>query len=170
MSSRTLEKSDTPWYREPWPWILMGLPLTVVVAGIVTLVIAVKYEDGLVAEDYYKQGLAINQVLERESRAHDLELTANLMVSDDRVRIRLQGSGESPDQLRVRFVHPTRAGEDREITLSMVASGWYEGHLPQLAEGHWRVHVEDAQSTWRMTANWITSQRNLLISSAGVAG
>ncbi len=25
-----------PWYREPWPWILMAGPATVVVAGLIT--------------------------------------------------------------------------------------------------------------------------------------
>ncbi len=169
MNTRTLEKSHTPWYREPWPWVLLGLPLTAVVAGIVTLIIAIKNQDGLVAEDYYKQGLAINRVLERESRAHQLGLTANLMFSGDRLRIRLQGSGEFPDQLQVHFVHPTRAGEDREIGLPGVAAGWYEGNLPRLASGHWRIQVEDAKSTWRLTGNWTTDQSTLLISSADVA-
>ena len=58
--------SDRPWYREPWPWILMSVPATAVVAGIITLWLAVSSADGLVAEDYYKQGLAINRVIERE--------------------------------------------------------------------------------------------------------
>ncbi|MGD2139617.1 MAG: FixH family protein [Burkholderiales bacterium] len=166
MNIRTLEKPGTPWYREPWPWILIGLPLSAVIAGIATLIIAIQHEDGLVAEDYYKQGLAINRVLARESRASELGLTANLMFAADQVRIRLQGSGQFPDRLRARFVHPTRAGEDREITMDATAPGWYEGTLPPLAEGHWRVQIEDAQSTWRMTGSWTTSQGSLLISAA----
>jgi hypothetical protein len=49
----------TPWYKEPWPWILMAPPATAVLAGIATVWIAVASADGLVAEDYYKQGLAM---------------------------------------------------------------------------------------------------------------
>ena len=53
----------TPWYREPWPWLLMSGPATVIVAGIYTSVLAFSGTDGLVADDYYKQGLAMNKTL-----------------------------------------------------------------------------------------------------------
>ena len=53
----------TPWYREPWPWILMSGPAAVIVAGAFTIWIAFSGADGLVTQDYYKQGLAINRTL-----------------------------------------------------------------------------------------------------------
>ena len=34
-----------PWYREPWPWLLMAGPAAVVVAGLITAWIAVKTDD-----------------------------------------------------------------------------------------------------------------------------
>jgi hypothetical protein len=43
-----------PWYRHPWPWILMSGPAIVVVAGIATTVIAVTTADGLVSDDASK--------------------------------------------------------------------------------------------------------------------
>jgi len=166
MNTRVIDTSNVRWYREPWPWILFGLPATVVVAGIVTLVIAIKHEDGLVAEDYYKQGLAINRVLERESHATALGLSARLMFSGKRLRASFAGSGEFPDAVIVRFVHPTRAGEDREVVLTALGSGWYEGDMPALAAGRWRLHLEDAGSTWRLTGSWNTDQQSLAISAA----
>ena len=60
--------AGTPWYRQRWPWLLMLGPAIVVVAGIVTAVIAIETDDGLVTDDYYKRGLAINQTLERAAR------------------------------------------------------------------------------------------------------
>ncbi len=51
-----IEKSK-PWYREPWPWILMIMPVTAVVAGSFMMWLAVSTEDGLVEDDYYKKGL-----------------------------------------------------------------------------------------------------------------
>ena len=48
----SIERAPRPWYREPWPWILMSGPAVVVCAGIATAVIAVETNDGLVAEDY----------------------------------------------------------------------------------------------------------------------
>ena len=63
-------QTPKPWYREPWPWILMSGPAVVVVAALATAVIAVRTADGLVAEDYYRRGVDINKRLTREERAH----------------------------------------------------------------------------------------------------
>ena len=67
-----------PWYREPWPWLLMAGPATVLVAGAATTWIAFASSDGLVAEDYYKQGLGINRRLAREEAARKLGISAKL--------------------------------------------------------------------------------------------
>ena len=166
MNMHALTGKVTPWYREPWPWILIALPLSAVIAGIATLVIAIEHPDGLVAEDYYKQGLAINQVLERESRAAALGLRAQAMVSGERIRIGLSGRGtDLPDSIVVRFIHPTRAGEDSSIVLGAVANGWYEGVIPGMASGRWRVQAEDDQGIWRLTGMWITSEQAFALSA-----
>lgn len=169
MTTRAIDQPAVRWYREPWPWILIGLPASAVVAGIVTLVIAVKNEDGLVAEDYYKQGLAINRVIEREARAAQMGLTAQMLVAGQNVRIHLSGHEELPGRIVVRFVHPTRAGEDREIVLTPITPGWYQAILPDLAQGRWRLQIEDGETSWRLTGVWKTDQKSLLISGAGVS-
>ncbi|MFH0934336.1 MAG: FixH family protein, partial [Pseudomonadota bacterium] len=64
-----------PWYREPWPWFLMSLPATAVIAGVATVVIAIQSADGMVVGDYYKAGLAINQTLARDNAATEMALT-----------------------------------------------------------------------------------------------
>ena len=69
MSVLSENPAARPWYREPWPWILMAGPFTVVVAGMITLWLALESSDGMVADDYYKRGLAINQTLSRERLA-----------------------------------------------------------------------------------------------------
>ena len=68
----TLKNDNQPWYKDRWPWILIAGPATVVVAGFITLWMAVVSDDGLVTDDYYKQGLAINQTLARANDAFRL--------------------------------------------------------------------------------------------------
>ena len=43
-------REDTlPWYKQFWPWFLISLPLSVVIASIVTINIAITTNDGLVS-------------------------------------------------------------------------------------------------------------------------
>ncbi|MBM4219904.1 MAG: FixH family protein [Gammaproteobacteria bacterium] len=137
-----------PWYREPWPWILMSGPAAVIVAGAITTWMAFATADGLVADDYYKRGLAINAVLGREQAAARLGIAAQFERSGDRVRVRLAGA--APDALFLQFAHATRAGHDLRLRLSPAGGGLYEAALPPLATGHWRLILEDPRGEWRV--------------------
>jgi hypothetical protein len=46
-----------PWYREPWPWLLFFPPAVAVVAGTITMGIAIDSFDGVVSDDYYRQAI-----------------------------------------------------------------------------------------------------------------
>jgi uncharacterized protein len=140
-----------PWYREPWPWILMAGPATVVVAGLVTAWIAVHGEDGLVADDYYKQGLAINRTLGRSEAAERRGVHAELELADGRVRATLENAAVR-GTLTLRLVHPTRAGMDRSLEMVAVGRGMYEGRLWAVPPGRWHVVLED--SDWRLAGDW----------------
>ncbi len=164
---RLIPTQTQSWYREPWPWFLIALPATAVIAGIITLIIAVTHDDALVADDYYKRGLAINQDLARESRAEQLNLSANIVFSARLVRVVMSQSSSDPATLTLRFVHPTRSGEDRELAIQRRSGGWYEGRLPELAHGRWRLQLEDADRSWRLSGTWRTDDDSVLLASSG---
>jgi uncharacterized protein len=143
--------SALPWYREPWPWLLMAGPALVVVAGLTTAWIAVTHEDGLVADDYYKRGLAINQELRRDSAAVSLDVKARIMFGDSAVRVFLSLPEPMPKRLALQLVHPTRATLDKRIVLEASPAGWYEGRFAGWGTGRWGVLLEDEARTWRLT-------------------
>src|SRR6266702_6195840 len=64
-SSFPADAVSPAWYRQRWPWLLVAGPFLVVVASLASAWIAVRSDDGVVAEDYYRQGLLINQKLAR---------------------------------------------------------------------------------------------------------
>ena len=146
------------WYREPWPWILMSGPALVVVAGLVTAWLAVRSDDGLVLDDYYKQGLAINQTLSSSDTALRLGMKAELHLADGRVRVLLGAAG--PDALSLRLAHPTRAGLDQRVELAMIRPGVYEGRLQPLRAGRWHVLLE--QKNWRLAGDWLLPAESVL--------
>ncbi len=144
-----------PWYREPWPWILMAGPVAVIIAGVITTWIAFATFDGLVAEDYYKQGLGVNRLLEREASAARLGVVARVELPADRHRITITLSGAAPAELRVRFVHATRPGHDLTLRLAPLGAGRYEAAVAQsFPLGRWRVQIEDSAAEWRLAYDW----------------
>jgi uncharacterized protein len=142
-----------PWYREPWVWFLISGPAIAIVAGFASLGLALATDDGVVADDYYRQGLAVNQVLRRDARARELHLAATMSVGGAGVRIALRGASEVFPELRLRLVHPTRSGRDQTVILR--ASGQaYEGRLAPVNGEPRLLVLEDAGATWRLTGTW----------------
>ena len=137
-----------PWYREPWPWILMSGPAAVLVAGAATMWIAFASADGLVADDYYKRGLAINQDLKRDQRAAQRGIAADVTFDSGMLRVKL--SGTSPEAIFGQLAHATRAGFDQRLRLARVAHGVYEAQMPALPAGRWRLILEDPRREWRL--------------------
>lgn len=151
--------NNKPWHKEPWPWLLMAGPAAVIVAGIVTVWLAVSSNDGLVTDDYYKQGLAAKQTLGRSEKARAQGIEARLRLGADAISLRLQARDKGfvpPDRLVVTLSHPTRAGMDQTRTLSRAGDA-YSARFSLPAAGHWLVLIEDdpgnGTPTWRLMGN-----------------
>ena len=146
-----------PWYREPWPWILAAGPLIVVIAAFYTAWLAVKSDDGLVTEDYYRKGLAANQTIASSAQATRMGLVAGVRIEADTLSVRLAASDTAfvkPPTLAITISHPTRAGLDQSRVL--VRKGdLYFGDVRLPATGHWLVLLEDEPKTWRLMGNVI---------------
>ncbi len=145
-----------PWYRELWPWLLMSGPAVVVIAGFITLYLAASGQDGLVVDDYYKQGKTINQSLHRDAVARQMGVTATVRFDqiNDRVVVDLRRSDKLvlPTSLTISLVHATRSGHDKVIKLMPAANDpeGFAGRLPPLGIGKWNVLLEDPQKQWRL--------------------
>lgn len=158
MKPKHLNATDTgPWYREPWPWILMAGPVIVIIAGIITAWLAVVTNDGLVTDDYYKKGLAVNQTIARSDKAASLGLTAGIRMANEAVSVRLLATDKTftpPPTLLVTISHPTRAGMDQSRTLTREGEV-YVAPIRLPSAGHWLVLVEDDTHQWRLMGNLV---------------
>jgi hypothetical protein len=154
-ASAAFDIDATPWYRHPWPWLLLAGPAIVVVAAVGRMLLAMRSDDGLVAQDYYKRGLLINRELSKSQRAADVGAVVGL-ARDGTVRVTLQG-GVPPTSgaLRLLVVHPTREGLDRTIVLEPSADGLYVGRIAPLTKGRWLVTIDT--DTWRLPTVEITA-------------
>jgi hypothetical protein len=130
----------------------MSLPATAVIAGITTVVIAVRSADGMVVGDYYKAGLAINQTLARDNAAFALGLTATVHDEGGALLLTLAGHLPAyPEQLTLTLAHPTRAGMDQTLAMHHAGGGHYRAAMPVMPAGKWHLQLVDAASTWRVS-------------------
>jgi len=154
-----MTEQSKPWYQHPLVWMVIAIPLSAVFMGVVMIWLAVDTDDGLVADDYYKQGLEINSDLSRDTRAAELGLQATIEFdsSADVMVVRFEKGQLSsyPDSLQLNLQHATRANSDIAVNLVHGMSDQYIGHLPQqVSEGVWYFEIADAD--WRLVArSWV---------------
>jgi hypothetical protein len=143
-SSRT---DPRPWYRDRWPWLLIAGPVAVVVASLVSAWIAAASDDGVVAQDYYKQGLLINRKLKLVAAAPAREPGATIALSHGgELHVRLEGVAQ-PARLELKLSQP--GGHDlRIIVFTAAAEAEWIGTLPELGTGRRIVTLES--EAWRM--------------------
>jgi hypothetical protein len=154
MNAWTTPMPEPPWYKQFWPWALIALPTTAVLAGVATLMIAMHEPDGVVDDDYYKHGLAINRVIERDQRAAAMGLSAAISLNAEQGRSMVVLTAREPlddETISLKFLHPTRANQDYEVHLRRSVAGVYLGDFKALAAGNWHVQIEDEDGKWRLT-------------------
>lgn len=80
-------KQPDRWYREPWLLLVLGGPLLVVLACIITAWLAWHGADPVLDKNYYQSGLRINQELDKQAKlqaAAAIEARAKLGCADIR--------------------------------------------------------------------------------------
>jgi len=156
--------SPTPWYKNRWPWLLMAGPALAVIAGIVTLQLAISSADDMVNDDYYKRGKDINLELSRDKAAVSMGIKAQAMFSDDQESVRIITSSKQalPATLELQLLHPTRQQDDQTITLQRQGDNLYQGKIAAHNAAHWYVRLQDKAGTWRLQGEWRPSDSQLV--------
>jgi len=164
MTNTSTATSPPPWYKQFWPWFLITFPAIAVVAGIATMILAVNSDDGLVNDNYYKEGLAINQKLGKKQKARELSLEANANWDKltQTITLRLTGKlSELPPRLTMQLAHPTRANNDQSVTLFLSPDKKsYTGRIDTVKQGNWIIILEPEQQNWRVNGRVTLPKQN----------
>ncbi len=145
-------REQKPWYVQPWVWLLIALPATAVIGSMVSLYLAITTSDGLVVDDYYTRGKAINRDLARDRAAqtHGLEARFDIDMAGNRVALTLQSHDYVPPrEALLSFLHPTQPGHDQQVMLERVGEGQYAGGISELGRGKWYLQLE--ADDWRLS-------------------
>ena len=143
-----------PWKQEPLVWLLIAIPSTAIVMGVVMITLAIQSWSGLVVDDYYRKGKQINLVLARDQFAHELGLVAGLSL-DNAGRVQIRFDPEviviPGERIELRLVHTTRPGLDQDLVFENHQLHQFEAGLQLPGPGRWNVFLQTAD--WRLTGS-----------------
>lgn len=155
------------WYKEPWMLLVLGGPLIVVIAAIITGVIAWQGEDKVVAKDYYKQGININRYLQKDAKASEFKMLAESRFdqASGKISLRLEGKTTFPESILFSISTSSAASTyeaNQKIKLLQTKPNVFEGKLsvPATQKNLWHVQIETAD--WRLNGNWLDPEHTTL--------
>ena len=151
------QREDTlPWYRQFWPWFIISIPALTVVAAIITINIAIRTDDGLVVDDYYKEGLAINEDKRKVRKAAAMNLTAELSLDENGLIIaRLPEHAAYLPFLMLKLTHPGDASKDMELPLSNNGEAVFTSNDPLDGTNiHWHLVITPPDTEWKLRGRW----------------
>lgn len=130
------------WYKQFWPWFLIGLPAAAVIASMHLIYVALNGADQLVRQDYYKEGLAINESLTKIERAKQLGINVDVQFVPETGSINLASSQLSADTpVTVELIHPHYQQADQVIELKSLDGVQWRGDLNLRVEGRRYIWV-----------------------------
>jgi hypothetical protein len=148
------DREHRHWKREPLVWLLIAIPSTAVIMGVVMITLALQSFSGMVVDDYYRKGKQINLVLARDKLAYELGLAAGISLdSSGRVEIRFDPDvlvipGE---RIELRLIHATRPGLDQDLVFDNNRLHLLEAELQLPGPGRWNIYLQTPD--WRLTGS-----------------
>ncbi|GAA3906551.1 FixH family protein [Halomonas cibimaris] len=142
-----------PWYKQFWPWFLISILLSSVAFGTTYAIFSIKYYDGVIEDDYYKHGKAINMVLAKQNRARELRLAGDLRIDPLTRDIVLDLEGaRRPDELELKLIFPTESDHDQTFVLEHVREGRYLAQGPDNLQYRWYLQLQPVADDpeWRL--------------------
>ena len=155
-----------PWYRQFWPWFLIALPGSVVIASVVTLWLAISRPIPMVVDDYARIARSTEQRLERDQAAAALGVRAEirLIAGANIVEIRLLPETVAPESLELRLSHPLIEERDQIVSMMRVPGGWSAELEPPA--GRWYLQLYPGDRSWRLSGE-LDGQRELVLAPIG---
>ena len=146
------EYDAKPWYKEPWPFILVSITGLGVVAGSTLAVIGFSNPPEIVSGQFGSLAKFVTEDSALIDQARALGLSGRLALDGDEVVLRMSAhDGTSlPEQLMVQFQHPATSAGDSVALVSRTAGGEYRGSyaVPPHARAH--VSVTDLGQNWAL--------------------
>lgn len=147
-----IERKHSDWRREKMVWLMLALPAAAVMAGVATLIIALRAGGQDSVPDPVRRSAQIQTGdLSADARATRLGLSGILRIDIETgaVAVELQPRPEAT-VLELHLIHPVDATADRSTSLTPGTDAWL-GRVSDFDAGHaWRVRLAASDGNWRI--------------------
>ena len=135
--------------------MLILIPMSAVIMGIVMMTLAIESDSGLVVDDYYKRGKQINKVIARDKMAALMSLNAGLEFNTESATVDVKFLTDKwppgDEAITLGLYHATRPGMDQVLILEKLKPNHYSAPYELLAPGRWKVQL--ATDKWRLVGS-----------------
>ncbi|WP_158541162.1 FixH family protein [Marinomonas piezotolerans] len=141
--------STTVWYKQFWPWFIISIPASSIIVGMIQLYASLHSSSDLVKDDYYKEGLAINQVITMRDAAKDLGIEAHLTLDNLTGELILATRNVKAPTLTALFAHAALSKYDFSVTFIRIQADQYRANLEKPLTGIWNIYLE-SNNLWQL--------------------
>jgi len=169
MNTMTNNLEGKPWFKQPWLWFVLSVPITSVILSSIMVTVAVVGKDSLVSDNYYKDGMGINQTIQQDQFADQLNLRPIINIDNSTITLALKTEHLKTENLRtdhldnerfsnalkqpfltLKLLHPTVSDKDLILKLLPTPSGLYIAELPMTLEGRRYLDLYAYDKSWRI--------------------
>lgn len=150
------EYDEGPWYKQFWLWFMLVPLFILVLASFYLLYLAITTNDGVVVDNYYRDGKGYVVRQEEDAFARAMELQADVRWKSDTLSLQLDGRlTPLPEQLELLIIFPTNDDFDVTVIMDHRGLGEYVGQLPEPVSGRrlLQVHPLNTDTEWRLHAD-----------------
>ena len=158
-----MQREDAlPWYRQFWPWFIIALPASAVVAGLYTVWLSLQTTDSLAIRTDEGMQVVTERNLAAIREANRAGITARAALNRDtgavQVSVRSENEIETASALTLTFSHPTIAAHDVETQLHKAlpdshGNPVWTGYLVDVPVGRYYIVLESGDN-WRLSGEW----------------
>lgn len=170
MSAPSAISQGEPWYRQFWPWFIVGLLGVSVVGSLTTVFIAVRGADPDVRGEWNVDAKAVHPVTDARdlARANGVGALLGLEAAGGRLSLEVWSPGLAlPDRLAAHFAHPTLAERDVVVVFVREADGVYAAERPAGLGGRYEIAI--APEAAAQDAAWEIIARGTLTHASRIA-
>ncbi len=129
----------------------MPFPSASVIVAVIQISYALNSPNDLVKENYYKEGLGINKVLDKRQMARDLNIEGTVTIDNLTGEVLLSTKNTPDLTLSLSFINSAVAEKDFILSMIRISENQYRGQLVRTLTGIWNLHLE-SDTGWQITS------------------